>query len=70
MAGRAAGAINSARSVSDCRSRSNARPSASVPEKAIAIQRMPAAPSSGAFPSFTSANAKNSTHEMAKKSVV
>src|SRR6476619_2320459 len=31
---------------------------------------MPAAPSSGAFPSFTSANAKKSTHEMAKNNVV
>ena len=57
-------------SVSDCRSRSNARPSASVPAKAIEIHRMPAAPSSGARPSRTRAKAKTSTHETAKKSVV
>ena len=40
----------SARSVSFCRSRSNVRPSASVPENAIAIHRMPAAASSTASP--------------------
>ena len=46
------------------------RPRASVPEKAIAIHRIPAAASSGAWPFFTNANAKISTHEIAKKSVV
>ena len=36
-----------------CRSRSNVRPSASVPENAIAIHRMPAAASSSGRPSLT-----------------
>jgi hypothetical protein len=41
-----------------------------VPENAIAIQRMPAAASSTAFPSLTKANAKTSTQATAKNSVV
>ena len=45
-AARGAGASSSARSVSPYRSRSNVRPSASVPANAIAIHRMPAAASS------------------------
>ena len=64
------GDINSPRSVSFCRSRSNARPSASVPEKAIATHRIPAAASSTARPSRTNPNANTRTHDTAKKSVV
>ena len=60
----------SARSVSLCRSRSNVRPSASVPEKAIAIHRIPAAASSNARPSFTNPKEKTSTHDTAKNAVV
>ena len=70
MAGRLAGASISARSVSACRSRSKVRPSASVPENAMAIQRMPAAASSSGRPSLTSANENTSTHAAAKKTVV
>src|SRR5919204_2750009 len=70
MAARGAGASNSARSVSAYRSRSNVRPSASVPENAIAIHRIPAAASGGAWPSLTNANEKTSTHDTAKNSVV
>jgi hypothetical protein len=46
------------------------RPSASVPAKATAIQRMPAAAPSNATPCFTNANEKISTHDTAKNSVV
>src|SRR5512139_1753760 len=60
----------SARSVSVCRSRSNVRPSASVPANAMAIHRIPAAASSSGWPSLTSANAKTSTQDTAKNAVV
>ncbi len=60
----------SACSVSLTRSRSKVRPRASVPEKAIAIHRMPAAASSSGRPSFTKPNANTSTHEAAKNVVV
>ena len=70
MAGRSAGAIISALSVSLCRSRSNVRPSASVPENAIAIHRIPAAASSSGRPSRTKLNANTRTQAPAKKSVV
>src|SRR5581483_8717685 len=70
MAARGAGASRSAFTVSPYRSRSNVRPSASVPEKAIAIHRMPAAASSRARPSRTNAKENTSTHATAKKSVV
>src|SRR5262249_20856390 len=70
MAARGAGASSSARRVSAYRSRSNVRPSASVPENEIAIHRMPAAASATTNPSRTSAKANTSTHETAKNSVV
>ncbi len=71
MADRSTGASSSARSVSAWRSRSNARPSASVVEKAIATQRMPAAaPSTGRPSGRTNANANTRTQDTAKKSVV
>ena len=60
----------SARSVSLWRSRSNVRPSASVPENAIAIHRIPAAASSTALPSRTNPKANTSTHDTAKNAVV
>ena len=44
--------------------------SASVPENATVTQRMPAAASSIARPSRTNANAKMSTHDTAKNTVV
>ena len=69
-AGRLAGASISARSVSACRSRSKVRPSASVPAKAIAIHRIPAAASSSGRPSLTSAKANTSTQDTAKNTVV
>ena len=69
-AGRSAGDIRSPRSVSFCRSRSNARPSASVPEKAIATQRIPDAAPSTATPSRTKLNENTSMTDTAKKSVV
>ena len=52
------------------RSRSNVRPSASVPENDSAIHRMAAATSSSGTPSFTNPNAKMSTTVTAKKIVV
>ena len=62
--------MSSARRVSPYRSRSNVRPSASVPENVSAIQRMPDAASSAGTPSFTNATEKIRRQEMAKKSVV
>ena len=61
-AGRSAGEASRARSVSFWRSRSNVRPMASVPEKAIAIQRM-----AGAASSCTSTSPRSSGERTATR---